>query len=346
MTITYHNEVMRAGNRKPWESWPRLSHKDVIAPSDVELDREGNILKMPVLHRKPCFGRPETFIRHGDRVRLAKNHYGKMVQSTSHQCGSCPLLTWQSCGKVVVRRVQGNTALHVAYGLWVEDCRVRHGGTPTFTGESGKPWGNFKKAIAARGPFSNDNERVLAIANAALAEIKRKKWQAAKAVQRQRARESKKADRQAPSLQFVENVRDECDRRRRQLEMVLGDPKQHPSRSRVPAAKRPTTAAITANAWGVRELLRECCLPDGSGVIARKMVEHGLNEGLRLPTLKARLPADLERGAQCERDGIWESFDPDSDLLAYDKPDDVAADTQEHSAGVIDDILKGHIRMP
>ena len=56
------------------------------------------------------------------------------------------------------------------------------------------------------------------------------------------------------------------------------------------------------------------------------MAKHNLGAGVAAPTLKTRMENDLKRADECERDGLWKRFDPDSDLENNETMDDDAAD--------------------
>lgn len=333
----YFDSVMKAGNRDAFTHWPRLSHKDVIEPDDVELDREGNITDMPLLRGKPCFGRPETFLRHGDRERVIRLN-GRQMPSTNHQCRSCPLATWQSCKTVVEHRVQADRGMREAYAAWVKKSDP-NAGKRNFVGQTGRLWGEFKRAIAARGPFSNANDDALAEEEVRNRRSEVDQWRTNKAKQRHKARERRKREQQLPSRQFIENAIRERDNRRDALEAALADPRNPRSFTRVPALKRAATAAITANAWVVRMILAQSGRPCGSGTVAARLVDCGLNEGVALATLKARMPNDFLRAEQCERLGIWQPFNPDRDLLDYGCPDDAEADALDAPITELDEIL-------
>lgn len=337
----YRIEVLKAGNQKPWEMWPRLSHADVIHPADVELDSAGNITAMPLLRRKPCFGRPEVFFRQGGRVRMATNRWGKRIESRSHQCGKCPLETWQSCAKVATHRVKANPDILTAFLAWKSSWNTHPGATAVYTGEgSGQLWGAFKEAIGARGPFSNVNDQALAIEAAHKREAQTETWRQSKATYRDRVRAKRRADQQPPTLQYAQNAWDECERRRDAIEAVLGDPTMPKCLSKVAMKDRRRTAALTAHAWFVRELLIESGREPGPSRIAAKMVVMGLNEGVSLATLKNRVPADIARGYQSECLGIWEPFNPNADLDAFTETDDDCADQLQGGANSIETILK------
>lgn len=58
---SYQESVNRGGSSKPWGK--RLRHRTRFYPEAVETDGHGNVLEMPLLMDKPCFGRPETYVR-------------------------------------------------------------------------------------------------------------------------------------------------------------------------------------------------------------------------------------------------------------------------------------------
>ena len=80
----YEKLVFHWGHIDPWgygEGSIRLSHKKKFGAADVVTDGIGNITAMPHLLGKPCFGRPETFFRHGNRTL-------PYTLSSGRKCGS------------------------------------------------------------------------------------------------------------------------------------------------------------------------------------------------------------------------------------------------------------------
>ena len=171
---------------------------------------------------------------------------------------------------------------------------------------------------------SNDDElkKLVAEKEAAL----REKWRRDKQKERAGQRTALRAARKPPTKQFVLNVEDERGRRLDALLEVLGKPGQPKSRTNIRPGDRTSTATITANAWAVREILRESGMDAKPGTIARLLVKQSNNAGKPYGTLKARIAADLKRCDECERDGVWQPFDPDSDLNARPVDDDLDAD--------------------
>jgi hypothetical protein len=337
---SYRDYVMIWGNQSPWKTLGiRVSHKVQFQPHEVVRDGKGNILSMPTLE-KPCFGRPEAVFRHGKRTKKITLPNGRTVDGTKHQCGSCPAGVHRACVETALERVNSDPKIRQAFDAWRDHCDTHHGGVFTYTGSASRPWGDFKNAIAERGPFQNSNDAALEELRVQKLQDQRRKWVNQKRRQRQQARAGARQNGQLPSGQFIINLQDERDRRYDALLEVLGRSDQPPSRAKVPVEKRQATARITANAWAVRELLRACGRDAGPGTIARVMVQNNLNAETPVGTLKARISNDLKRADECERDGLWNPFDPDADLESYDAGDDDAADALADAEQEVDRIFR------
>jgi hypothetical protein len=331
--MTYRDEVMTWGNQNPWKRLGiRVSHKISFRADEVKRDGRGNIVGMPFLQSKPCFGRPEAFFRHGSRTKPVKLPNGRIVKGTNHQCGRCPGGVRQACAETAWERVQSDAGVRRTFNEWHQHCHAHFGGIFTYTGTASRPWGAFKEAIAARGPFKNANDEKIEQWSLGAEERRKAKWRREKERQRNKQRTRLRAEQKMPTIRYFVNLQDERDRRAGALLSVLGATDQPKSRSRVPKEHRDSTARITANAWAVRELFREMGREIKPGTIARHMADNGLNAGVPYPTLKARIRNDLSRADECERDGIWRPFDPNADLKqpTLDEEDE-ADDTMYYS---------------
>lgn len=345
--LTYHDSVMIWGNQSPWKQLaPRLNHATRFRPEDVVTDGKGNILSMPTLERKPCFARPEAVFRHGKLTKKIRLKDGRIVDSTKHQCGSCPAGVREACMLVASERVLSDPAIIQEFRAWWNDCKRHFAGELTYTGLASHSWGDFKRAIANRGPFANSNDAAVLDLQQQKQNAKREQWKQQKRYQRQLARERAQQAQQLPSEQFVRNVIDERDRRANALLAVLGQSGQPPSRAKVPSDKRESTATITANAWAVRTILTASGRNAQPGTVARLMTEHNLGAGVLGPTLKERIKRDLKRAEDCEKDRIWKRFDPDADLENYLTIDDDTADELEDAIPEIESVLEELSEMP
>jgi hypothetical protein len=313
---TYRDWVMTWGNQDPWKRLgiKRLNHQTKFTDSNVKRDGRGNILDMPLLKNKPCFGRPEAVFRHGKRTRRQKVPNGYWIDTQNHQCGRCPEGVHGACVRTALERVNSDPAIRQAYDEWRAECEANHDGAYVCTGTASWPWGRFKDAIARRGPFENSNDNALRDLEEADRERERRKWLRDQRRRRERQRAAARAVRRLPSHQFVLNVRDERDRRSDLLLATLGKPGQPKCRSQVIAKHAAATAIITANAWAVGEIIKQSGAPVRPGSIARVMADHGLSAGVPRASLNARIKNDLARADGCVADGVWQPFNPDADL--------------------------------
>lgn len=345
--LTYHVSVMIWGNQSPWKQLaPRLNHATRFRPEDVVTDGKGNILSMPTLERKPCFARPEAVFRHGKRKKKIPIRGGKIVYSTNHQCGSCPADVHEACVRIAYERVRSDQSMSQSFCAWWDHCKQHCNGMPTCTGSASQLWGDFKRAIANRGPFANSNDAAVLDLQQQKQNAQREQWKQQKRRQRQFARERAQQAQQLPSEQFVCNVIEERDCRANALLAVLGQSGQPPSRAKVPSDKRESTATITANAWALRTILTASGRNAQPGTVARLMTEHNLGAGVPGPTLKERIKRDLKRADECEKDGLWKRFDPDADLESYQTIDDDTADELSDPMQEIDFVLQELVKMP
>lgn len=315
MSINYEKEVFSWGSQKPWDGRPRLKNGDKFDWTDIRTDGQGNVLSMPLLRGKPCFGRPEVFLRQGDSTQKIRNRYRKEIDTLT-RCGRCPVRS--SCAMLVKERVNASPEMNAALKSWRDDCGSRHAGRRVYTGQSGRFWTNFLKALANRGPFESSNDaRLLELEEQANAK-RRAKWAQDKRRARETDRDLRRLLRQPPSREFVANALQERNRRAAILESCAGDPNLPRSVSKILAAHARQTANITADAWLAKTILSEASRSPNPGLISRQLIAWGRNSGKTYATLKARVGDDLRRAAELERHPRgapkWQRFDPDQDL--------------------------------
>ncbi len=338
---TYRDEVMTWGNMDPWKVLDvRLKHQVEFTDTDVTRDGKGNVKDMPLLPDKPCYGRPEVFFRQGKRSRkqrVSVRGVVRVIDAKNHQCARCPHGVWDSCARTAMERVNADPAIRKAFEEWRDECEANHNGALVCTGTASWPWGRFKDAIAAHGPFENSNDNAIRELEEADRKEQREKWRRNQRRRRERQRADARAARELASRQFVLNVREERDRRRDLLQSILGQPGQPKSRSHVRAKDAAATAAITTNAWAVSEIMRGSGITPKAGSIARIMAAHGLSAGIPRASLNARIKNDLARAEGCLADGVWVPFNPDLDLeTCLDEDDDVVDDNLDSIADLED----------
>lgn len=317
----YAQEVFAWGRKDPWRDLPKLSHRDIFAWSDVQTDGLGNVLSMPLLRGKPCFGLPQVFIRHGKSTRMVTNAYCKRVESKTHRCGRCPIR--ESCSNLVGERLKSDRSISAALLTWHRYCAQQHNSVPTYSNTAGRKWQAFLQALADRGPFANSNDQKLADWNERDKKDRVEKWRRDKVRQRQRLRTKSKSEGMAPPAQFEDEAKCGRDDRYWDLLEVAGSSEMPPSISKIAAKDAETTAAVTADAWLGRLLISASGGDPNPGAVASWMIQQGRAHGKSYAVLKARLKRDLARADLLEALDVcpsWRPFDPDADLdLPHDE---------------------------
>jgi hypothetical protein len=315
MPTEFEKEVFAWGNDDPWKGGKSLKHGTVFTPQDVETDGLGNILDMPILQDKPCFGRPEVYVRQFGRQKTIKQ-FGRDVIRPASRCGSCKI--GEACGKVATERVNSDLSVRRAYWEWSDHCRRIHGGKRVCTGPvEGRMWERFKRAVADHGPWESINDERLRALEEATIQARRDKWRNDKVRQRERDRDHRRREHLPPSREFVGNAIAERNRRAAILQEAAGDPTLAPSISKIGKRDAADTAAITAGVWLADMIIKSMGYDaPGPGVIAKHLVRWKRAGGRPYASLKARMDKDLRRVRDLEkgRDPLWSKFDPDSDI--------------------------------
>lgn len=107
----YEDKIKRWGGENPVPSNCRIKNTTIFSADDVELDAEGNIIKMPQLDRKPCFGIATAFLRHGRAKHVFVPTMRKLVASS--RCDVCKVRS--ACIKVVTTRMRYISHNHAGF---------------------------------------------------------------------------------------------------------------------------------------------------------------------------------------------------------------------------------------
>ena len=116
MNADYVNGVRRFGSSgrlkdENGETF-NISHRSDCRPADVQTDGRGNVTRSPLVWRKPCFGRPERYVRGHTSGRLWRDESGQrhLSETTCDRCSElCPGV-YEACGRVVNERAASNAA--------------------------------------------------------------------------------------------------------------------------------------------------------------------------------------------------------------------------------------------
>lgn len=206
-----------------------LDQTEAISIADVETDGLGNIVEMPLLRRKPCFGRVERLGRalegeieafhRSQQAFLTKSasQIGKAVNKsrwTPPKCVRCPKTTGNACAEICDERLESAPEVRRRYHKWfefVENLPVQK----RFIGAANVLWQCFLRAIEEHGGWTNVNDERIKIAA-----IEHKKAKGRKDAERKKA--NKKLKRQHPcsiekNQDFICKAHEERDRRAEKL---------------------------------------------------------------------------------------------------------------------------------
>lgn len=305
--VSYADDVRAWSSARPWEGRPSLKHNTSFTIADVVTDGAGNIIAMPALLHKPCFGRAEVFLRHGATKTQFTRSDGKEVESLT-RCGRCAKVGVRAaCESVSLERVSADPAMAIAFDEWSKQTTLHKKASPC-TGPIGRYWTTFREAVAARGPFDSVNDAAVAAHEAGLEEGRR---QAAR-IKKRNQRATRQYNGQAPTDDLILAALAERKRRFNVLADLTGDP----SAPRF-AAKLPLHGCeITADVWLGGLLLQQVGRRAGAADIARWLVKNRRTHGVTFGRLRVRVYDDLGRVKQLEATengpAIWAAFDPDA----------------------------------
>ena len=306
----YEKLVFHWGHVDPWgkgEGSIRLNHKTKFGAADVVTDGMGNITAMPHLLGKPCFGRPETFFRHGNRTLPYTLPSGKETQSVAHRCGACGVSgVREACRKVSVERVLSDPTISAALSLWGKTSQSMHS-EYVYVGAAGRYWTAVLKAIADRGPFASVNDAIIAEYDLRNYEMRRKAESAA----RQRRRLVNQCQGLPPTTEFSSAASNEQARRHDILRKLAKDPTAPSIIYKMHAEGR----RLLSNVWLASVMLKEQRIAPTGRAIAIWLIERSLHEGMKFESLRTRVARDMKRISMLEdassTPAVWAPFDPD-----------------------------------
>ncbi|MEP1422794.1 MAG: hypothetical protein ABJK59_13585 [Erythrobacter sp.] len=321
----YKKEVENFGGDQPKFDFRNKNETDV-SWSDVKTDGQGNVIQMPLLKSKQCFGRIEYRMRHEKADAEKMLLRGKMVPSET-RCDRCRVktkMTEESCGLLIRERIKSDPGILGALKNWRRavdkamadpiEKKVYSPRSSLFSRDQfGHLWQDVLDAIARRGRFANSNDEAVLVQIEEAKRRERKKRADKMRAKREAERRELRARQQPPPRKFVKAAWDECLKRRDQLMAARGAAGIGRQISRI----ADQACELTAYAWYYSELLGFRSLPIKPGSMAKWLVENELAPGQSYENLKVRLKRDIERAREIEEGvygHIWQPFDPDADL--------------------------------
>jgi hypothetical protein len=306
----YTAVVRRFGGARPYRRIDddgkfNLNQTTSFDAVDVRTDGKGIVHDMPLLERKPCFGRPERYIRglHEEGRKFVMRD--GTVQQSETACGRCPVRA--ACGGLSWERIKSDANIEAALSDWIT-ATDQLTGFYQFIRTPLRFWHVYLDAIISHGPWPNVNDARVSAAKIAQKqerdEKRRKSAKAARMARRPKARKAKAASRQ-----FIAAVDVERDRRLN----VLLDLRQQPC---VPAwiTKLPVQGCErTADVWRILTILARSGNKISGKVIADELARKGQHQNAKPDSLRTVIYKDWNRVKKLENssadDPIWTAFD-------------------------------------
>lgn len=307
---SYVKDVFRFGGDQPYRDEDgnrfNLKHDTAFDAHEVTTDGNGNIVSMPLLLDKPCFARPERYIR-GSHDEATPPFTGR--NSTDRwrlsRCQRCPVE--EGCAKVVLERIESSIAISTAFADWDDQASDK-----PFERRAGKLWRAFLRAIVQHGGWKSTNDE--AVADALLSKALDNK--AKRKADRQRLAAEARSKRQGQSRTITAEFLDEVEaERRRRADILLGLRTKPLALKHLPTISRlsPAGCERTADVWAASAIIERSEPPITGNKIAQYLIDH-CGYSIKLESLTTWVYKDLERIRRLEGDiagtTFWSRFTP------------------------------------
>jgi len=292
-----------AGNRVNLKAGPSLHH------GAVKTDGAGNVIDMPLVTGKPCFGRPERFIRGAEDQAVppftGRNNTPKLRKT---RCERCNLVN--ECAELVTERLDSAPAAGAAYIEWDELARD----LPPLRKFKGKEcnclWLRFQASLKAHGGWSNCNDFNVHVDRIARSEASKRAAAAHKRKKRSEERDARMLASCTLAAATITALSLERDHRRDLLLRLRAN-------DRSPAFLRKMTDVTcerTADVWWAKAVLLTKNLPVNGPAIAEMLINHQRCWNLSPTSMLSRISEALRRLKRLEQHeasaAIWPAFTP------------------------------------
>jgi len=298
-------KIRHWAGRRPWTGI-RLNQKTPIGINDVLMDGQWNIVRMPLLVGKPCFGQPTAFARHGGIQPLRNPRFG-VVPS---KCMRCPAS--DACANVAKRRLRAAPEIARAY-VEYERAGSSYGlNHPKDCPNAQARFDSLVDLLVQHGGFTSSNDAAVL-----------RYYRDERASRTAKTAEKKRmARRRAVVKGYLDDEFEELLERHRvhrivQLRLALGSVTTRtvlPRRVRMMPLESVET---TADVWLASVVLRLQAKDLNPSAVAREMIRRWPGRYRNHNSLRARVASDLLRVDALERSvlpgrsgSLWERFDP------------------------------------
>lgn len=313
MQTDYARDVFRlAGftpNLTPGKGKLNLNQQTTFTRDDVRLDDRGNIVDMPLLRRKPCFGRPERYFRGISEKAFKETWIGEelFIDEVPTGCQRCSVL--KVCGEVCDSRVASDPV--IAAKLEGCDGIAANLAHPFRNSVLLRQWIHFAHAIKEHGGWTNVNDARVAMDDYKREEERRKKRRKAAREKRQRDKIARgRRSKFIPvTAEFCRSLDAEMARR---LQILINLRSYSMSPKWISKLKE-VDCEFHVNVWAARELLKRQGENYTGTAIACDMEKRCTITGqLSSASLRNKVYRALERINKLEDDRsgnpIWDRF--------------------------------------
>lgn len=306
MNPDYLKDVRRFGSSKPFKDEDgqsfNLSHDDDIDPRLVQTDGNGNVDSVPLVWRKPCFGRPERYARGHMGGMPWRDDNGKRRPGKT-ACDTCLERspgTFEACSVIVNERIESDPAITAAFDKWLDACVDF--GPRCFVGAGMKLWDSFLKTIIDHGGWTNVNDDQVKLEALRLKRARLARRKANRQARAQHQRAARLGTAKPITQDYLDKLKTERDRRSAHLKSLSALSGRTKRDMLWVKMLDDSGCDRIAEVWQTRELLSLMAVQPTGQAIAETMAASG-RWSLKLSSLRARVYEDLrERLPKLEDD--------------------------------------------
>jgi hypothetical protein len=317
MNANYVKEVRRFGSsgrlQDEYGNAINLSHDDDINAAEVRTDGQGNVVESPLIRGKPCFGRPERYVRGHRSRRHWTDRKGdrRLSETPCTRCAGQSAGVYDACGSVVNERVQSSAAITATFDEWDSACG-EHTGPRCFIGTRARAWHAFIDAIVDHGGWTNCNDDQVKLHSHHRRDREKTRRNAAAKKRRKRDRDARRGIPAAITAEYMRELDAERDRRAARTKSLTRLSGGGVKAMRWLTSLPDESCDRIADVWWARELLARGSRKTTGRAIAELMTNQGRSYGLGLSSLTARVYDDLKRIAKLENQTagapLWEPW--------------------------------------
>jgi hypothetical protein len=285
-----------------------LKHDASFDESAVSTDGIGNITDMPLLRDKPCFGRPERFVRGSYDSALAPFTGRNRTAEWRHsRCQRCPVM--RACSGVVAERIETAPQVNTAFLAFAEATDGLMESAMFDRGIGKRRWIAFQLAIEKHGGWVSVNDERVAADDVRREQQRKNDDAATKRAKRAQVRAARLGKAQVMTPEFRAAAEVERDRRRD----VLIRLRQQPVAPRWITRMPPESCERTADVWFARTMLKRAGEKITGKAVAAWLATQGRDQCMNPASLVARFYEDSARIEKLESDEagapIWKLFE-------------------------------------